>query len=46
MVLQEEEGGGVRLERDCRGCEGQSPSALWAKAQAFVLSEKGAFRGL
>ena len=25
---------------------GKMPSALWAKAPAFVLSEKGDFRGL
>lgn len=26
--------------------KGKIPSALWVKALAFVLSEKGAFRGL
>ena len=25
VLLQDEEGGGVRLERDCRGCEGPEP---------------------
>ena len=42
-MRKEEELGEKETVGDVRG---QSPSALWAKAQAFVLSEKGAFRGL